>query len=360
MEQLFLIIGNDDIQIRSKSSEIIKQFCGDDYSQNPSLEIIHGDTPNIKMPALIGEVINAIQSLDLFGSSKTVWLKRFDFSAIGKSKANKAAIEQLTSLIKQGLPDDVVLIMDGSTIDKRSALYKTCTKLGKVLHYTKISVENRNWEKDAKILIQEICAKQQLSVAQDALDFLVSTCGTDSGRFITEIDKLAAFIYPERLITAQACRLICSLTPEAAGWAFSDTLVKKNFVKSLDALNILFNSKAFGTAVIYTVMRRFQELVKVKMQASVLGIPPNASKGVFDNKIVNIHPQLKEKHKGLFLLSIHPFRAWQLFLQASAFTDKELSSALTEILKVNKALVSGGAEPRIALELLAAEICKLK
>jgi hypothetical protein len=59
-------------------------------------------------------------------------------------------------------------------------------------------------------------------------------------------------------------------------------------------------------------------------------------------------------------LSIHPFRAWQLFLQASAFTDKELSSALTEILKVNKALVSGGAEPRIALELLAAEICKLK
>jgi DNA polymerase III delta subunit len=360
MKNLFLIIGNDDIQIRTKSTELIKKFCGENYNQNPCLEIIHGDTQNAKIPSIIGDVINAIQSLDLFGTNKTIWLKRFDFSAIGKNKANKAAAEKLTSILKEGLPEDVVLIMDGSTIDKRSALYKTCVKKGEVFIFTKLSVENRNWEKDAKVLIQEICTKKNLSIAQDALEFLVSTCGTDSGRFISEINKLEAFIHPETLITLQACRKICSLTPEAAGWAFSDTLVERNFKKSLDALNILFNNKAFGTAVIYTVMKRFQELVKVKMQASLLGIPPNASKGVFDSKTTNIHPQLKDKYSGMFLLSIHPFRAWQLFLQASSFSDRELSSALTSILKVNKDLVSGGSEPRIALELLAAEICRIK
>jgi len=360
MKQLFLVIGNDDVQIRSKSSELVRKFCGNDFNENPNLDIVHGDAANMKTPALLGEVVNAIQSLDLFGTSKTVWLKRFDFSSITKNKANKAAAERLTALLKQGLPEDVVLIMDGSPVDKRSALYKTCLKMGEVLSYTKISVENRNWEKDAQVLIQEICAKKNLSIARDALEFLVTTCGADSGRYITEIDKLAAFIYPEKMISIQACRQICSLTPEAAGWTFADTLVEKNFAKALDALNILFNNKAFGTAVIYTVMRKFQELVKVKMQASLPSIPPKASKGVFASKIVNIHPQMKEKYSGMFLLSIHPFRAWQLYLQSSAFSDKELSVALTSILRVNKDLVSGGAEPRIALELLAAEICGMK
>jgi len=357
MKQLFLIVGNDDIQIRTKSSELITKLCGKDFYQNPSLEIIYGDAQNLKFPAIIGQVLNAIQTLDLFGSKKTIWLKRFDFSALSKSKANKTAIEQLANIIKKGLPEDVTLLMDGSNIDKRSALYKICTKLGEVTVLTKISVENRNWEKDAKILIQELCARQQLSIAPDALEFLVSTCGTDSGRFITEIDKIAAFIYPDKLIKSNACRTICSLTPEAAGWAFADTLVEKNFPKSLNTLSILFNNKAFGPAVIYSVMRRFQEMVKVKMEATVLSIPPKASKGVFDSKIVNINPQLKEKTAGMFLLSIHPFRAWQLFLQSSSFSEEELSNILTYILKVNKALVSGGGEPRITLELLAAKIC---
>jgi DNA polymerase III delta subunit len=360
MGKLFLIVGNDEYNIRKKSSELIKGFCGENYNENPCLDIIHGDQQSTKPAVMLNQVTSAIKMKDLFGGMKTIWLKRFDFSSISKSKDNKAATENLSKEIKKGLPDDINLIMDGSAIDKRSALYKACKKIGNISELTKINVDTRDWEKNVKIKIQEICRANNLSITPDALEFLSSTCGTDSGRFTSEILKLQSYIFPENKITLNACRSICSFTPEAAGWAFADTLVQRNLKESLSTLNILFNNKAFGNAVIYTVVNRFQEILKIKVESEVLGVPDNASKYAFDSKVNNIHPQLKEKHKGMFLTSIHPYRAWMLYSQASRFTNDELASILTAILKVNKDLVSGGSEPRIALELLAAQICKRK
>ena len=358
MGKLFLIIGNDEYNIRKKSSEIISSMCGKDYNVNPSLEIIHGDQQSIKPATMLNSIVSSIKMKDLFGGMKSIWLKRFDFALISKSNDNKAATAKLTQEIKQGLPEDVNLVMDGTSIDKRSALYKICKKSGEVFEFIKISVDSRDWEKSVKIRIQEICRDNNLSITHDALDFLSSTCGTDSGRFTSELLKLKSYIYPENKITLNACREICSFTPEAAGWAFADTLVKRNFKESLNTLNILFNNKAFGNTVIYTVINRFQEIVKIKVEAEILSIPDNAEKYAFDSKINNIHPQLKEKYKGMMITSIHPYRAWMLYSQASKFNNNELANILTYILQVNKDLVSGGAEPRIALELLAAKICK--
>ena len=57
------------------------------------------------------------------------------------------------------------------------------------------------------------------------------------------------------------------------------------------------------------------------------------------------------------ILKMHPYRAWMLFSQAVKFKDAKLAEILTELLKVNRQLVSGGCDERIALELLAMKIC---
>jgi hypothetical protein len=46
-----------------------------------------------------------------------------------------------------------------------------------------------------------------------------------------------------------------------------------------------------------------------------------------------------------------------VYSQSSGFSDAKLADILAAIMKVNRQLVSGAADGRIALELLAMEIC---
>jgi len=99
-------------------------------------------------------------------------------------------------------------------------------------------------------------------------------------------------------------------------------------------------------------------MVGIKIAADQLSLSRGTPYPRFKNAVQNVHPELKEKLKNSMILKGHPYRAWMLFSQAANFADAKLANALSAILQVNKDLVSGGSDPRIALELLAAKICR--
>ena len=260
-------------------------------------------------------------------------------------------------MLKAGVPDDILLIMDGLGLDRRSALFKACQKIGEIHHFVKVDTKDREWEQNIRAKVQQACQDRALSIAYDATEFLSETCGTDTGRVVSEIDKVAAFAYPRTNITIDDCRAICSITPEAAGWAFANALGDRNLEKSLKALNTLFNNKSFGITVLHSVIGLFKDFISIKTASQKLSIPPNINTRGFQSALASIHPQLKESMGNHMILKMHPYRAWMLFSQARTFQDAKLAGILTELLKVNQQLVSGGCDQRIALELLAVKIC---
>ena len=358
MTNLYLITGSDEFSIRQKTSELIHQLCGEKSEENPCLEIIYGDSTEIKIPQMLNTLLLSIKTPDLFGEHKTIWLKRFSFSDIAKSKASKNACDNLVKAINTGISEDVTIVFDGLSIDKRSALFKAFKKVGEIHIFDKVDIKAWDWEKNIRIKIMMTCKENNIRITNDAATFLSQTSGTDTGRIQSELQKLFAFIFPRDQITIQDCQAICSLTPEAAAWAFADTLAKRNLQETLTALHILFNNKTIGSAVIYSVINKFQEMIGIKVAAAQLSLTPGITQNRFQNAIQNIHPELKEKMKGNVLLKLHPYRAWMLFSQVANFTDAKLADSLSDILQVNKNLVSGGCDPRIALELLSMKICK--
>jgi len=358
MANLYLISGNDEFTIRQKAGELIEELCGNPPEENPCLEIIHGDSTEMKIHDIFNELVISINTPAFFGAAKTIWLKRFDFSQTSKNKISKDAGDNFVNALKKGLPEDVTIVLDGQLIDKRSALFKVCQKSGEIHIFEKVDVKSRDWEQNIRLKVMRICQENGVRITPDAATFLSETSGTDTGRILSELQKLFAYIAPRDQITAEDCRAICSITPEAAGWAFADALAEHNLVKSLKTLNVLFTDKTFGMKVLYSVIGRFQDMISIKVAAKPLSLAKGATYSRFKNAIENIHPELKEKLQGSLILKSHPYRAWMLFSKADDFADAKLANSLSAILKVNRQLVSGGSDPRIALELLAAKICR--
>ena len=358
MSNFILISGNDTFAIRQKAKEILLALCGTNPEDDPNLEIFHGDSTDMKPHEMINEIIRSIDTPAFFGDNKKIWLKRFDFSKINKLKELKKAISNLQAILKEGLPPDIVLVMDGIELDRRSTFFKACQEAGTVHFFTKVSSGSNKFAEDVRAKVAHICQERQLSIAPEALDYLAAAIGTDTGRIYTELDKLSAFVHPRTVLRLEDCRAICSLTPEAAGWAFSNALTRRDLRGALDALNILAASNNFGLQVLSFAVNSFRDMIQVKTGASKLNISSNTSnKNVFMSRIAALSPQEKEKMKDHMLLKSSPWRAWILFSQASSFSDAKLAKILTELLKVNKQLVSGGCDPQIALELLAVEVC---
>jgi len=357
VSRLVLISGSDHYAIRREASKRLTALCGEPPEHNPKLEIIHGDGgdgENKKNPEqCLDMVVESINTPPFLDPNKVIWLKRLDFSKVAKTKS----AERLVAAIKAGIPEDITLVMDGTGMDRRSALFKTCQKHGEIVFLEKINVSDREWEKNVRVSVLEACRARGVNIAPDAAAFVAETCGADSGRAVSEIDKLAAYAAPRAAITLDDCKAVCSATPEAAAWAFSDALTKRNLRGALDALDILYDKADRHIGMLITVSNAFLNMISIRVDGERLAIPRDAQYARFKSALEGARPEIKERMRGNPIFSSHPYKAWMLFSCAARFDEAKLARALTSVLEANKQMVSGGCDERIILETLTSQIC---
>jgi len=364
MGKLFLITGNDDFAVKNQVREIVCNLCGDPPDDNPELEIIRGDSDDLKPEEILTACYAAIQTPPFLCAEKKVWLKHFQhFEKVleNSGKDGKAGrIDDITALIKAGLPDDVTLIIDGPDIDKRKAFFKACKDQGEIFIFEKADITSRDFSRNQFVRIQDLAAKAGLTIEPDAVSYLMETIGSDSGRLTTELEKLSCFLLPRKDISLQDCKNICSRTPEAISWDFAKALTARDIPRALEMVDTLVqqlrnergNSSNSELSLLHQAVSTFQEMVQTRCAAAELGVPPRPSKNWF----YNLREDVKAAHADNFLVRIHPFRAYMLCENAASFSDLELVNAMNALLNANRQLVSGGAEPRLALEQLVLRV----
>jgi DNA polymerase-3 subunit delta len=362
MGKIHLITGGDEYAVKSKTRDIITSLCGKDFESNPCLEIIHGDSDEMKPTQALGLIIESAATPAFLGSAKTIWLKNLDFEKISKAKESdelEEKMETFLSLLKAGLEDDTTLVMSVFSVDRRSSFFKTCQKAGEIHFFEKVDIMSKDWNDKLRSVIHDTCRKNGMRISEDAVAFVSETAGVDVGRVQSEMDKLFAYVSPNTSISIDDCKKICSRTPEMAAWAFSNALASRNLSEAIETLNILANMpKNPEIKVIFTVIGTFQDMIKIKAAAEKLSIRPRAQYNEFSAKLQSASPAVKMEIKDETIFKMNPFRAWKVFSSAENFSGKELSRILTEILKANKSLVSGAFSPRMELEALAIKICR--
>lgn len=364
MGKIHLITGGDEYAVKNKAREIITGLCGKDFESNPCLEIIHGDSDEMKPVQALGLIIESAATPAFLGSAKTIWLKSLDFEKLSKAKDSDELEEKMVSflnLLKNGLEDDTTLVMSVFSVDRRSSFFKTCQKAGEIHFFEKVDIMSKDWNDKLRSIIHDACRKNGMKISEDAVAFVSETAGVDVGRVQSEMDKLFAYVSPNTSISITDCKKICSRTPEMAGWSFSNALSNKNLPEAIETLNIIANMpKNPEIKVIYTVIGSFQDMIKIKAAAEKLSVRPRSQYNEFSAKIQSASPAVKMEIKDDTIFKMNPYRAWMVFSASEKFSDRELAQILTEILKTNKSLVSGAFSPRMELEALAIKICRKK
>ena len=370
MGAFYLISGNEDYAVKERANEMMRALCGDPPDDNPSLEIIRGDSDNEKAPQVLDKLLLSLDSPAFFSSEKIVWLKHFlkfdEAFSEPSTKKKPSRIDRLTAFLQEGIPADITLVIDGPGLDRRKAFYKIASAAcgssgGKLEWFEKADPKTRNFKQMLARRIQSIVMDRGKRIEDAAAVFLADTIGADEARLGTEIEKLLTYAGNNPAVTFADCREVCSRATETLAWEFSSALVERNVRKALELIpNIMEHLEQDRGAskpeivLIYSVMSEFRNLATVKCEGVKLGIPEDASSDYFyrmNERYKQSPPPVKSP-----LFSLHPFRAYKAWENARRFTDRELVLAFRALVEANRAIVSSGGNARIALELLTIRI----
>lgn len=369
MGAFYLISGDDDFMIKNAARETVTKVCGCEPEESQELEIISGDTDeskDFKAEDILASLLNSLRTPPFFTADKKIWLRHFTYFEIMQSADDKTPVGRVTGellkFLANGLPEEVVLIIDGPGIDQRKTFFKTCKKIGADTQFfkkTRLEEKGKRGYGDSQAAaIRTACEKIGKKIDFRVIDYLLNTVGSDTGRLLNEIGKLDSFTGDRDAITIDDCRAICSRTPEALSYEFGGALLERNTALALELIDTLIEqmradggSSSLELSLVASAGRSFQEIIKVRCAAAELGIKGYVGKSFFESI-------RKEDYPGNYLVGLHPFRAFKLCEGAFMFPANDLSKILEAILLANRKLVSGVGEPRLTLEQLVVEICQ--
>ncbi len=370
MGAFYLISGNEEFSVKERANELVRALCGDPPEDNPALEVIRGDGEGDKAPQILDRVLESLAAPPFLSSEKVVWLKRFmlfdDAFAEATTKKKPSRIDQLAAFLQSGMPPDLTLVIDGPGLDRRKSFYKIAAAAceasgGKLMWYDKADPKARGFAKMQIRRIQSLASERGKRMDDAAASFLAETIGTDEARLSSEIDKLIAYAGNASCVTLADCRDIASRATETLAWEYASALVERNVRKALELIPHIMESLEQSKggsrpeiAIVYAAANEFKRIASVKCDAERIGIPPHASADYFYG-IAERNKQSDAPSKSP-LFSMHPYRAFKTWESASRFSPVELARAFRALTAVNRAIVSSGADARIALELLAVKI----
>src|SRR5438045_7777571 len=132
---VYAIVGSDEAEVKHVATELAQKLAPDDVGDF-GLEVIDGVADNIdQATARIRSVIEALQTLPFFGSTKLVWLKNANFlgdDPKGRSEMVQSALTELSDLLEHGFGSEVAFLISATEVDKRRSFYKTLVKRAEV------------------------------------------------------------------------------------------------------------------------------------------------------------------------------------------------------------------------------------
>lgn len=367
---LHLFFGNDDFSIKENVNRFIRGLCGDPPEDNPSLEIIRGDSDTERFDQILDSLINSVTTPPFLTPEKIIWLKHFnkfdDALAEKSDRKRKSRLDFIAGIFKDGLMDGITVVIDGPGLEKKRTFCKTCVSVcesgGGTFHwYEKMDPKARDFSVSMTRKAQEICAAEQKKLTADAAAFLAETSGGDLLKLKNEIGKLVSYTGDKGMISLDDCHAVCSVTPEALSWEFSGALVERNAARAISLIPGIIStleqnsSGKVELAILGAVASEFKKLLTVKCEGERYSIPPGASPNYFEGLLA----ELKGKGVKNSFVSLHPYRVFKMWGNARLFSPAEMADVFDAIFEANRAIVTG-ADARLCLENLAIRIAGRK
>ncbi|GAA5484486.1 DNA polymerase III subunit delta [Haloferula sargassicola] len=353
------IIGSDEGRVKEEALRLHRELTGGN-DDGFTHETIDGTADNSEGAFQIcRSVVEALNTLPLFGGEKVVWLKSATFlidDVTGRSERTLSGVEALKECLDAGLAEGVTFLLSATGIDKRRAFWKFLEKSAEVRSYDKIDTSREGWEEEVARLVQGRAKDLGLRFEDEALELFVMQAGEATRQIGSELEKLDLFLGPERrTITLADVRAMVPMSRAGIVFEIGKALQTGDAARAIELIDRLLTSgeSAIGlmrASIIPTVRNLF--MARVVADMGVRGGSYSAFSGALDRLPALKKAWLPQKKSG-------GVNAYPLFLMqgaAGAFSQDSLRGLMESALKADKALVTTGLDHRLVLHRFVAEM----
>ena len=352
---IHFITGNDEPQIFAAAKALFQNFAGDnpDPFSSDIITVKEGESP----ANALSQLMTSIMTPSFFGGDKIVWLKHFPgFSDEGTVKNETAVGKMLHGLAERclaGLPDGVILIMDGVDCDKKLAFWKACQKFAQIQEFLKPDMKNKFWRDDMRTCIRQTAESKGMHLSGDVIDALIDTLGCNTNLVATELDKLLCYCGQNNMPTIQDIIDICTPCGEEQAWALNDSIGNRNLQSALSAIETLTgrdkDPDGRARALIFGAFNTFSNFLNViafmeehKMRRS----------DELKYYLEQLSPEQKKEFRsqGDTITGMHPYRAKIMADQAKRYSKKEMHQAIISLRNALWQTTTSDIRPLVALE----------
>ncbi|MBT3377245.1 MAG: DNA polymerase III subunit delta [Lentisphaerae bacterium] len=353
---VFLITGTDEATIATKAQDLVRKVAGEDADPF-SLDVIR-EQDDTSAAETVNQAIRSALSPSFLGGVKTVWLQAFSkFSAEGTKDSKGAeatALRALSSLIAEGIPSDICLVVSGPDVDQRKALARACKKAGEIVVCEKPNLRDRNWQKRMQELIAQRAEEKGMSLPPKVCDYLVDVVGTDTARVDAELEKLICYCGGvAEPVTLEAAQEVCQGDGEVVGWALTNALGGRDLDDVLGTVDRLVRQgqdvERTARGLLGQAAKYFRQLLQIRVFMQECSLRDARQ---VQRSLEQLPGEEKSawQDKGMEFLEFHPFRVQMMAQQALKYSGRELIAALRVFRDAFLKTVTSSAATRVVLE----------
>jgi DNA polymerase-3 subunit delta len=197
------ICGADDFLVGRLGKERYDALVAETGADEFSREVISGFAANVgEVEAAVNRFRESVQTVAMFGGRRLVWLKDANFLAdtvTGRAEGTLKAVEDLQQLLEKINPEETVVLITATPVDRRRTFAKWCEKNGDS------TVVGSDGDNAAEALAAVALAEARAlgaTFGPDALPLLLARIGANTRLLIEEVRKLATHALPSEALPA--------------------------------------------------------------------------------------------------------------------------------------------------------------
>jgi DNA polymerase-3 subunit delta len=357
----FAVVGSDDGLVREKALLLYNQLTGgvDDGFTHETIDGIADNSDSAF--EICSSVIQALQTIPMFGGDKVVWLRNANFlgdNVTGRSQRTEAGVERLRAALEAGLPDGVKFLLTAQGVDKRRAFWKFIEKAAEVQAFDRIDTSRDDWQDQVAALVTRRASELGLEFEADALSIFVMLAGEQSQQIGNELEKLDLYLGPERrTITEDDVNVLVPLSRAAVVFEIGKAIQNGNAARAIQLIDeqLEADESAIGimrASIIGVVRNLFMAKLIVEKFKTPTG-SYQAFAGALNRLPENDRAWLPQKKDGS---GVNVFPIFLALPNAGNFELSGLLEVMEATLKADQALVTTGLDHRLVLHRLIVEI----
>lgn len=260
------------------------------------------------------EVIDLAETLPFFADRRVILIENSGFF--------KNSCEDLAEYLTEPAPATCFLFVEDE-VDKRSKMYKTVKKDGRIVEFATQSEELiTRW-------ILSRLKKEGKNITGSVMQLFLSKTGTDMGNIDRELEKLICYTLDKDVIEAEDVEAIATEQTTNKIFDMVNAIAEHNQTRALDLYYDLLTLKEPPMRIMYLITRQFNILLSIRDMAR---------KG--------LDQQTMAQKAG-----IPPFAVRRNLTQAKGFTLEQLKDAIKEGVELEEAVKTGRMNDQMAVEL---------